>query len=165
MEKLNPNARWLFRVQSFFGFLFLLIFLTFWVGGFLGFFFGFLGVFISLLLILVLVVPLTEVYARLAYNNWKYELTDDGLKIEKGIIWKKYTTIPYERIQNVDMQRGIIARIFGFSSINVQTAGAAYGNGSARSEGYLPAVSMDKAEKIREYLTKRVRGKSNKLGL
>ena len=46
------------------------------------------------------------------------------MKLEKGVIYKVYTNIPYERIQNIDIYRGIIARLCGFSAVSVQTAGS-----------------------------------------
>ena len=101
-----------------------------------------------------------------AYRNWKYEFTHDSLKIEKGVIIKKYKSIPYERIQNVDITRGILARIAGFSTIDIQTAGySAYAakGGVGQSEGHLPAVSIEGAEQIREFLMKRIT--HNKQGL
>ena len=118
----------------------------------------FIVVFIFIFLFLYLVIG--EIYARLSYRFWKYEFTHNELKIEKGIIWKAYKSIPYERVQNVDIHRGILARLLGFSSIQIQTAGysAVYsGRGlSVGSEGYLPAVSMEGAEKIREFLIKKI---------
>ena len=107
---------------------------------------------------IVLFLILIEVYARLAYKFWKYEFTADQLRIERGIIWKRYSNIPYQRIQNVDITRGIIARLAGFSTVNLQTAGySAVGNGARMStEGYIPAVPTIEAEKIREFVIKKI---------
>lgn len=85
----------------------------------------------------------------MTYNRWLYDFDDTGLRTERGIIWKKYSTVPYKRIQNVDIRRGIIARMFGFSSIFIHTAGYASGIGS---EGYIPGVGVEEAEKIRSFL-------------
>ena len=105
----------------------------------------------------------------MSYTRWFYEFTHDGIKIEHGIIWKKYTSIPYERVQNVDINRGIIARIFGFSTVEIETAGqsgmgGAYGfrfgrrgRGQYKSEGHLPAIDMNDAEKIREFVMKKIK--------
>ena len=108
------------------------------------------------------IVLIAEVYARMAYNRWFYEFTDTNLRIERGIIWKRYSNVPYERVQNVDITRGIIARILGFSSVNIQTAGYSIPARGYRgqSEGYIPAVDRDHAEKIREFLMKKIHKKS-----
>ena len=164
MEKLHPGARWLFRIGAYMSFIFLIIFLSFFsVGFFLRFGFGF-GYIILIVLVnvVVLVIVLGEVYARLAYNNWKYEFTKRELKTERGIIWKSYKSIPYERVQNVDIRRGILARLLGFSSLDVQTAGYSgfhvhrRGGWGSMAEGHIPAIGIQKAEDIREMIMKKI---------
>ena len=150
MEKLHPGARWLFRINVYS----ILVFLSFFMIGFIlsnensGYLF-------SLLYVIIFVIVVGEIYARMAYNRWFYEFTPTNLKIESGIIWKRYSNVPYERIQNVDITRGIIARVVGFSSVNIQTAGYSYGRG-INVEGYIPAVSIEKAEEIRTFLMKKI---------
>src|SRR3989338_1088040 len=92
------------------------------------------------------------IWAKLSYQNYKYELTDNGFKKELGVIRKKYVTIPYDRIQNVDIDRGIIARILGLSDIKIQTAGM---SGMMGAEGRLPGLSVQDAEIVRDDLIKR----------
>jgi len=158
MNKLHPGARWLFRFNSYI----ILILFSFIIGGFIIpsllvslFTQSFsTGLILSAILIsLIFVIIFGEIYARLAYNNWFYEFTDDGLRLERGIIWKRYSNVPYERIQNVDVHRGIIARIFGFSSIMIQTAGY---SARAQSEGNIPALSINESEKVREFIMKKI---------
>jgi len=169
MEKLHPGARWQFRIGAYFLFAFFGVFI--W-----GFLIGpFFIVIISLLTLhtwaIALFVVLSyflfvligaEIYARMSYNRWFYEFNDDGLKLERGIIWKRYSNVPYQRIQNVDLHRGIIARMFGFTSILIQTAGY-----SARpyAEGYIPAVDMGQAEKIREFVMKKIKRVNRNSGI
>jgi len=100
------------------------------------------------------------VWARLTYRFWGYELANDALKIEKGVIYKKYVSIPYDRIQNIDIHRGIITRILKLSVLQVQTAGysSAHGRPGFLSEGRLPGLSKEKAENLRETLIKKVKG-------
>ncbi len=85
-----------------------------------------------------------------------------GFRKELGVIWKRYVTIPYDRIQNVDIYRGVIARLLGLSDLNIQTAGATFGSGrSAFSEGRLLGLSRDIAEKLRDELILRARHSKN----
>jgi len=172
MKQLHPGAKWAFRVGGFFGSLFLVFFLSMFFGGILVSVvikdgnFAISSLFSYILFGLIFLIVLTEVYARLSYKFFKYEFTGDQLRVEKGIIWKKYSNIPYQRIQNVDIARGIVARICGFSSVNIQTAGYSMptnGRG-ASSEGYIPAVSIEEAEQIREFVIKKI-SKRNGSGL
>src|SRR3989344_2595268 len=86
----------------------------------------------------VIGLPLKYIWARLFYNSYFFELTEDAIKIEKGVIWKKYVSIPYERIQNVDIYRGLFARLLGLSDLQVQTAGASGYSRYGFAEGRLP---------------------------
>lgn len=100
-------------------------------------------------------------WAKLSYNAYKYQLAEDAFKKEHGVIWKKYVSIPYERIQNIDIHRGILARILGLSDLMIQTAGYAggYGRGIGREpEGRLPGLSKEKAEQLRDELIRRAKG-------
>ncbi|MBI4148702.1 PH domain-containing protein [Candidatus Woesearchaeota archaeon] len=94
----------------------------------------------------------SEVYARMAYERYLYDLTKEGLIIERGIVWKKHVTIPYDRIQNVDIERGILARLLNFSSVSIHTAG--YSGGGP--EGYLPALDVATADQMRGALLRRI---------
>ena len=167
MEKLHPGARWIFRISVYSILFFILIFLGILGGG--GFYNILIKVFPSITLIILLGIALLflfliifgEIYARMAYNRWFYEFTKRELKIEKGIIFKNYKSIPYQRIQNVDIHRGILARMLGFSTLDIQTAGysggySRHGRGRSASEGHIPAVSMKRAEQIRNWIMEQI---------
>src|SRR3989344_3819696 len=133
MQKLDPKAVWLFFINSVFGFLFLAVFVLFFAGiSFFGEEIDQYNTFSSLLsdilwwlwIVVPAVIILSFISAKLTYHFYKYELREDGFRKEYGIIWKKYVTIPYDRIQNVDIYRGILDRMLGLSDLNIQTAGA-----------------------------------------
>jgi|SRR3989344_4133561 len=154
MEKLHPGAKWLFRVKGYItplylAFIILIIFINFSQN-----ISSPQKIFMMIIGFLFIVIVIAEIYAQMAYNRWFYEFASDGLKLERGIIWKGYSNVPYSRVQNVDITRGIIARMIGFSTVNIQTAG--YGVQNVRSEGYIPAVSVEKAEEIRKFLMKKI---------
>ena len=165
MEKLHPGAKWLFRFGGYVGAFILMIFLSWFVVPIVGalgvLFFGaenIGGIIITgFIVYVILIIIVAEIYARMSYERWFYEFTPTNLKIERGIIWKRYSNVPYERVQNVDIHRGIIARLCGFSTVAIQTAGFSYSpRGRAGAEGSIPAVSIEKAEKIRDLLMKKI---------
>ncbi len=173
MEKLHPGAKWSFRISGYVGAIIFLIFFGSFLGpilaAILAAIFGAdsLGAIIVIGLILFVlfaaaVIILAEVYARMAYNRWFYEFTQTNLKIEQGVIFKRYSNVPYQRVQNVDIHRGILARMLGFSSVMIQTAGF---SGAGRAEGYIPAVSPEGAEKIRDFLMKKITKRGREQGL
>jgi len=95
------------------------------------------------------------VWARLTYHYYRYELTDTSFYVEKGIIFKNYKTLSYDRIQNVEIERGILDRIFGLSSLVVLTAGL--------GGQYLPGLSREIAEQLRDELVVRARRSGNNI--
>lgn len=101
-------------------------------------------------------------WARLTHHYYRYEMIDMGFRRESGVIYKKYVTIPYDRIQNIDIYRGILARLLGLSDLQIQTAGVSatvsqYGAMNMGAEGRLPGLSKDVAEALRDELVTRSR--------
>jgi membrane protein YdbS with pleckstrin-like domain len=176
MDKLHPGARWVFRLRAYGALVFIGIFATIWVSGLIRFFVSGVGAVLIMVLLfyLLFVILIAEVYARMSYNRWKYEFTKDGLKLERGIIWKRYTNIPYQRVQNVEIHRGVIARMIGFSTVDIETAGYSgfggaymrFGNRRRyRSEGHIPALSKEGAEKTREFVMKKITKRGRNQGI
>jgi len=161
MNQLHPGAKWQFRIGGYLLFGFLGIFLGIWIiAPIIGFFLILAGsssifpvALLSILGYILFVIIVSEIYAQMSYTRWFYEFTDEGLRLERGIIWKRYSNVPYERIQNVDVHRGIIARMLGFSSVMIQTAGF---SGPAGAEGNIPAVEMKYAEEIRNFVMRKI---------
>lgn len=168
MQKLHPKAVWIFFFRFLLSGLIFFIFISIWLASFLAQF-GRLSYLWWLLLIFICFVIFCYIWAKLTYRFWAYQLTEEAFKKEHGVIWKKYISIPYGRIQNVDIYRGVIARILGLSDLHIQTAGysaVTCGRGRARgigAEGYLPGLDINMAEQLREELIKRAKG--NKQGL
>lgn len=171
MQKLHPRAFWLFFIPALLpapGFLIALTIIVLSLSSE-----GELPSFVSggTLLLLGLVASALYVagaylWAKLTCHFYRYELREDGFRKEHGIIWKRYVTIPYDRIQNVDIFRGLIARILGLSDIQVQTAGAiTAGSYGAFAEGRLPGVGKEEAERIRDELVRRARASRSGQGL
>ena len=174
MKQLDPKAVWLFFISFVLRLFIPIIFLSIWGSAFLDgisenldngseFSFGFLN---WLWIIIPAFLVLCFVWAKLTYRFYRYELTDAGFRKELGVIYKKYVTIPYDRIQNVDIYRGILARILGLSDLNIQTAGMSatvgrYGISGGGSEGRLPALSREVAEQLRDELVQRARQAKN----
>jgi len=170
MQKLDSRAVWLFFISLILRWSFIIVFLGIYFILFLAFRFVGFGLDVSsleslnwpLVIISVILVFLVIfwIWAKLTHYFYRYELGEDGFRKENGVIWKKYVTIPYAKIQNVDIYRGLVARILGLSDLHIQTAGASvsvshkYGRGA---EGRLPGLSREVAEQLRDELINRAR--------
>lgn len=139
-------------------------------GGFMGFFLSFIAkTFVILVLFVVGIVLapqyfilataayllLVAVSAMLVYSNFYFEIDEDGLTIESGVIHKSQVTVPFDQVQNVNIERSIIERILGVSSISIETAGSSggtTGKNRLRAEAHLPGIDLDMAKKIHDLL-------------
>lgn len=110
--------------------------------------------FVALLYIASIVIS-----AYLIYNNFLFEINEDGLFIESGIIHKGQVSLPFDQVQNVNIERTILDRMLGLAKISIETAGSAVGNVSngsnvvrSRAEAYLPGLQLSKAKQIHDLL-------------
>lgn len=86
------------------------------------------------------------IYQFKRYQNWGFEVRDDHLYIERGVLIKTYTMVPFVRIQHIDTSRGVLDRIFGLSSLIVYTAG------SRSADVVIPGLTVDYAESLQKDL-------------
>ena len=167
MKQLDPKAIWLFFFSYLAKWFFIVIFLGFYMlFSFtrLGTSFSFWSVALGMTAVIIVAMIILYVFAQLTYGFYRYELTENTFKKEYGIIWKRYVSIPYDRIQNVDIFRGILARIFGLSDLHIQTAGMSVptsGGLGGYAEGRLPGLAREDAEKLRDELIARARQSKN----
>lgn len=85
-----------------------------------------------------------------------YVELEDELAIRKGRMFRSLVTIPYGRIQYVDLQAGPLLRAHGLAEIEVHTA-------SPESSGSIPGLLAHDAESLRERLS--ALGESRRAGL
>ena len=89
------------------------------IGQFVGF--GFLGV---ASVVLVLVSPLISIpWTFLRYGNFRLELDDEHLRIEKGLWTRTSLALPRSRIQRLSIVESPLHRVFGVVSIHAINAG------------------------------------------
>lgn len=91
-----------------------------------------------------LVVGIPFAIAR--YRRWAYEIRDDALYIERGVITEVRTVVPFVRIQHVDSRRSPLDRLVGLANTVVYTAG------SRGTDVRLPGLTRTDAESLRERL-------------
>lgn len=107
------------------------------------------GIFFVLWLWLMWLIP-----RQVAAITWA-ELPEE-LAIRKGRLWRSMVTIPYGRIQYVDISSGPHKRAVGLADITVNTA-------SPASSGQVPGLPVEEAEALRVRLA--ARGEAQRAGL
>lgn len=161
MKSLNPRFIWKLFVHRTLAYLFIYPFPVFLVCLSIADSFGadqqqkllFWVIVISVVL-LVVMAWVFWITSKWTWRFYRYELRSEGFYRESGIIWKEYHHIPYSRIQNIDIYRGVWDRVFGLSYLSIQTASAMLPTHSYG--GKLPGLSVSDAEQLREELMQRV---------
>lgn len=80
-----------------------------------------MGFFLTILLIMFLI---TAIYLSAFFKTLEYQIDNDAVRLKKGVFWRIRTTVPYNKITNIDVTQGPIERMFGLSHLKIQTAGA-----------------------------------------
>ncbi len=74
-----------------------------------------------------------------------YMLRDDDLLFRRGIMFQRFVSVPYGRMQLVDINRGPLARAVGLSELKLVTAAAA-------SNVTIPGLPEQDADELRDKL-------------
>lgn len=103
-------------------------------------------------------------WANLYRRHYRWQVGSEEVIIWSGILFRKRVTIPYARIQNVNVVRGPLLLLFGLSGVEVETAGqkGSY-YGSYTSEGYLPGTA--EGESLADAIIEKVRAGGGSGGL
>jgi putative membrane protein len=75
-------------------------------------------------------------YETLYYRRFEYELTTDTLDIGSGVLSRREREIPVRRVQNVDIERGIVQRALSIAAVGIETAGGGETEADLRYVGY-----------------------------
>jgi membrane protein YdbS with pleckstrin-like domain len=74
-----------------------------------------------------------------------YQLRDDDLLFRRGLLFQRFVSVPYGRMQLVDITRGPISRALGLSDLHFVTAAASSGV-------VIPGLQVADAEELRDHL-------------
>ena len=111
----------------------------------------------SLLSPFLLVVGFTAFWIPKYCSSISYIFAEGEILAERGVWWKHKSTVPYNRVTNIDIVQGPISRRFGLGKVRVQTAGYSATGGYGRvAEAAI--LGVKNFEEIREFIMNLVRG-------
>ncbi|MBH1942800.1 PH domain-containing protein [Erythrobacter sp. YJ-T3-07] len=91
-----------------------------------------------ILLLVVIMLP----HRRYAVRG--YALSEDRLRVVRGMMFHSDTVVPFGRVQHIDVDRGPIERYYGLATLQLYTAGS---HGDVIS---LPGLAHEDALAMRE---------------
>ena len=86
------------------------------------------------------------IIALLQYLFFKYKIENGHFILNQGVFFKKKTSIPFDRIQNVNFKQNLVHQIINVTQVEIQTAGA------KDVEVSIKAISREKAEALKRRL-------------
>lgn len=95
--------------------------------------------------LLVLMVPLKRFNAR------GYDISDDRLRVVRGLMFRKDTVVPFSRVQHIDVEQGPLERAFGIGRLVLHTAG------THNASVVLPGLRHETAVAMREAIRAHVK--------
>ncbi len=111
-------------------------------------------VFGLLLMIWLLVLVLILLWIPAYYNSISYAIEEDAVRGQNGVFWKRFVTVPFAKITNIDVTQGPLERAFHIGTINIQTAGAA---ASQTSRAELCLMGVRQLEAVKETIRERIK--------
>jgi membrane protein YdbS with pleckstrin-like domain len=113
-------------------------------------------VIISVSIWIAIMIPII-IWIPAAFRALEYYIDDEGVKMKGGVVWKKYVTVPYLKITNVDVIQGPMQRYYNIGTIHVQTAGA---GGKQGEKAELKINGIRELEKVRKLIIGRIKNSS-----
>ncbi|MDF7773978.1 PH domain-containing protein [Sphingomonas sp. AOB5] len=92
------------------------------------------------------ILAISGLIALLKWRNFTYRIDGDALVIEQGLLSRSRRAIPLERIQDVSIEQGLLARLLGLVIVKIETGGG------VADEGSLNGVGLAEAKRLRETL-------------
>ncbi len=96
--------------------------------------------------------------AWIEYSRFQFMLDADTFRIRRGVLTAEYISIPYRRIEAVDVKESLIYQMFGVSRITIEMTIDTELESDRKSNSndeVLPAIDRDLALTIQSELTQR----------
>lgn len=112
--------------------------------------------------LLVAAVLLTVMIAGLIlyWTRFEFRVGPSEIRIDSGVLHRTHRSIPFDRVQDVDISQGPIGRLLDIARVKFETGAAGAGQ---RDEGVLQAIPLSRAEDLRNLVRQR-RGSGTAIG-
>ena len=136
-------------------FTWIFIVLLFLAGGFTAFlFFSELtipqSIIITVAAAILLIIFLISVVTWLGFPRKGYLVREKDISFQRGLITYRVTSVPLNRIQHVEVNQGVLAKLLHLSSVNIYTAGG------TSSDLSIPGLTENEAQKLKAFLSGKI---------
>lgn len=97
--------------------------------------------------ILLLIFGLAHIILiTMAFKLKGYAVREKDITYKTGLLMRRQTTIPYTRIQHVEVRQGILERYFNLGKLNIYTAGG------QSSDLSIPGLKNKEAHRLKAFI-------------
>lgn len=86
----------------------------------------------------------------LGFSKRMYVVRDKDISYKSGLYIKRITTVPFSRIQHIEIDEKPISRLFNLASISVYTAG------DSSDDLEIRGLDKEKAQQIKEFISQKI---------
>ena len=86
------------------------------------------------------------IWAPAVARSRGFAMREHDIHYKSGIIWRKTVSLPFNRIQHVELESGPLERLFKLTTLKFFTAGG--GNADMK----IPALGFERASKLRAFV-------------
>jgi membrane protein YdbS with pleckstrin-like domain len=87
---------------------------------------------------------------RIAFKRRGFAIREKDIIFQSGIIKISSTMVPFNRIQHIALDQGILSRIYKLGRLQIYTAGGSSGS------LHIPGIDIDQAKNIKELLMQQI---------
>lgn len=107
---------------------------------------GFTGNWVYIVPAILLFILFSLVGAWLRWLRFRFLVGADEIVIESGVLSRQHRTIPFDRIQDVGIEQGLVARALGIAKVGFETGA---GGAGKENDANLDAIGLDAAQALR----------------
>ncbi len=93
------------------------------------------------------------VSAFVYWRRFEFRVGADDIQIDTGVLSRTHRSIPFDRIQDVDITQGPAARLLGLAKVTFETGGGSAQPG--KEDGVIHAITLQRAGELRELVRAR----------
>ncbi len=103
-------------------------------------------VYLGLFLVFILII----LFIWIGFSRRKFSIREKDISYKSGVLIKKTTTVPFSRVQHVELDEAPISRLFKLASISVFTAG------DSSDDLVIKGIKKTEALKIKEFISEKI---------
>ena len=96
--------------------------------------------------IIIAIATIASVITIIQFWFYHYWLEDDRLVVKEGILFKSLRQVPYERVQNLNIEKNLLHKLFNVATLQVESASG------TKPEAVIRVISNDQVAHIQKII-------------